>query len=160
MNVERPPVTVVPESIRRTRPPHFFALHSGARTKARQSAAPPDGTPFANQTDMARPPKEAEKEGGRCKPSLDCTRKDGPRQNGEIPSEKWKNPGESSRAGVLLALSRRCSVSITCFAENAGDEGCLLNPCNVVAQLVTSQPVTVTFFSHSDVLGPRRITRK
>ena len=42
--------------------------------------------------------------------------------------------------------------------------GCLLNPCNVVAQLVTSQPVTVdttaTFFSHSDVSGPSRITRK
>ena len=41
---------------------------------------------------------------------------------------------------------------------------CLLNLCNVVAQLVTSQPVTVdttvTFFSHSDVLGPSRITRK
>ena len=37
------------------------------------------------------------------------------------------------------------------------EEACLLNPCNVVAQLVTSQPVTVdatvTFFSHSDVLG-------
>ena len=44
------------------------------------------------------------------------------------------------------------------------EEACLLNPCNVVAQLVTSQPVTVvttvTFFSHSDVLGPSRITRK
>ena len=41
---------------------------------------------------------------------------------------------------------------------------CLLNPCNVVAQLVSSQPVTVdttvTFFSHSDVLGSSRITRK
>ena len=34
---------------------------------------------------------------------------------------------------------------------------CLLNPCNVVAQLVTSQPVTVhltlTCFSYTDVLG-------
>ena len=41
---------------------------------------------------------------------------------------------------------------------------CFLNPCNVVAQLVTSQPVTVdatvTFFLNSDVLGPSRITRK
>ena len=41
---------------------------------------------------------------------------------------------------------------------------CLLNPCNVVAQLVTSRPVavdtTVTFFSHADVLDPSRITRK
>ena len=41
---------------------------------------------------------------------------------------------------------------------------CLLNPCNVVALLVTSQPVavdtTVTFFSHSHVLGPSRIVRK
>ena len=51
---------------------------------------------------------------------------------------------------------------------------CLI-PCNVVAQLVTSQQdvvaqlvtsqliaeeTTVTFFSHSDVLGPSRITRK
>ena len=38
----------------------------------------------------------------------------------------------------------------------------LLNPRNVVAQLVTSQPVAVdtTFFSHSGVLGPSRITRK
>ena len=45
-----------------------------------------------------------------------------------------------------------------------GDEACLLSPCNVVAQLVTSQLVaedtTATFFSHSDVLGPSRITRK
>ena len=44
------------------------------------------------------------------------------------------------------------------------EEVCLLNPCNVVAQLVTSQPVavdtTMTVFSHSDVLGPSRITRK
>ena len=44
------------------------------------------------------------------------------------------------------------------------EEACLLNLCNVVAQLVTSQPVTVdttvTFFPHSDVLGPSRITRK
>ena len=35
----------------------------------------------------------------------------------------------------------------------------LVKPCNVVAQLVTSQPetedTTVTFFSHSDVLGSR-----
>ena len=41
---------------------------------------------------------------------------------------------------------------------------CLLNPCNVVAQFVTSQLVTedttVTLFSHSDVLDPGRITRK
>ena len=41
---------------------------------------------------------------------------------------------------------------------------CLLNPCNVFAQLVTSQSVavdtTMTFFSRSDVLGPSRITRK
>ena len=44
------------------------------------------------------------------------------------------------------------------------EEACLFKPCNVVALLVTSQPVTVdttvTFFSHSDVLGPSRITRK
>ena len=44
------------------------------------------------------------------------------------------------------------------------EEACLLNPCDVVAQLATSQPATadttVTFFSHSDVLGPSRITRK
>ena len=43
-------------------------------------------------------------------------------------------------------------------------EKCLLNPCNVVAQLVTSQPVTVDttlpFISHTDVLGPSRISRK
>ena len=41
---------------------------------------------------------------------------------------------------------------------------CFLNPCNVVAQLVTSQPfavdTTMTFFSYTDVLGPSRITRK
>ena len=41
---------------------------------------------------------------------------------------------------------------------------CLLNPCNVVAQLVTSQPdavdLTLTCFSHTDVLGPSRIARK
>ena len=40
----------------------------------------------------------------------------------------------------------------------------MLNPCNVVAQLVRSQPITVdttvTFFSHSGVLGPSRFTRK
>ena len=44
------------------------------------------------------------------------------------------------------------------------EEACLLNPCNVVAQWVTSQPVTVdltlTCFSHSDVLGPSRTSRK
>ena len=44
------------------------------------------------------------------------------------------------------------------------EEACLLNPCSVVAQLVTSQPVTVdltlTCFSHTDVLGPSRIARK
>ena len=38
------------------------------------------------------------------------------------------------------------------------EEACLLNPCNVVAQLVTSEFVTVDttviFFSHSDVLDP------
>ena len=43
-------------------------------------------------------------------------------------------------------------------------EECLLNPCNVVAQLVSSQPVTVdltlTCFSYTDVLGPSRISRK
>ena len=48
--------------------------------------------------------------------------------------------------------------------QPTNQQTCLLNPCNVVAQLVTSQPVTVdttvTFFSHSDVLGPSRITRK
>ena len=42
------------------------------------------------------------------------------------------------------------------------EEACLLNPCNVVAQLVTSQPVAVdltqTCFSCTDVLGPSRIT--
>ena len=40
-------------------------------------------------------------------------------------------------------------------------EICLLNPCNVVAQLVTSQPVTVdttlTYFSFTDVLSSSRI---
>ena len=39
-----------------------------------------------------------------------------------------------------------------------------MNPCDVVAQLVTSQPVTVdltlTCFSCTDVFGPSRITRK
>ena len=39
-----------------------------------------------------------------------------------------------------------------------------MNPCNVVAQLVTSQPVaedlTLTCFSCTDLLGPSRITRK
>ena len=39
-----------------------------------------------------------------------------------------------------------------------------LNPYNVVAQLLTSQPatvdLTVTFISHSDVMGPSRITRE
>ena len=39
-----------------------------------------------------------------------------------------------------------------------------LNPCSVVAQLVTSQLVTVdltlTCFSHTDVLGPSRTVRK
>ena len=44
------------------------------------------------------------------------------------------------------------------------EEACLLNPCYGVAQLVTLQLVTVdtavTFFSHSDVLGPSRIMRK
>ena len=38
------------------------------------------------------------------------------------------------------------------------EEACLVNPCNVVAQLVTSRPVTC--FSCTDVLGPSRITRK
>ena len=37
------------------------------------------------------------------------------------------------------------------------EEACLLNPCNVAAQLITSQPVTVdltmTFISQSDVLA-------
>ena len=41
---------------------------------------------------------------------------------------------------------------------------CITCPCNDVAQLDTSQLATVdmtmTFFSHSDVLGPSRITRK
>ena len=41
---------------------------------------------------------------------------------------------------------------------------CWLNPCNVFAQLVTSQPIAVdttpTCFSYTDVLGPSRITRK
>ena len=40
----------------------------------------------------------------------------------------------------------------------------LVEPVYLVAQLVTSQPVTVdttvTFFSHSDVLGPSRNTRE
>ena len=40
----------------------------------------------------------------------------------------------------------------------------MLNPCDVVAQLVTSQPVTVhlamTCFSYTEVLGPSRISRK
>ena len=44
------------------------------------------------------------------------------------------------------------------------EEACLLNPCNVVAQLVTSQSATVDFtltcFSYTDVLGPSRIVRK
>ena len=44
------------------------------------------------------------------------------------------------------------------------EEACLLNKCNVVAQLVTSQPdavdLTLTCFSHTDVLGPSRIVRK
>ena len=44
------------------------------------------------------------------------------------------------------------------------EKACLLNPCNVVAQLVTSQPATVdltlTCFSYTDVLGPSRIVRK
>ena len=44
------------------------------------------------------------------------------------------------------------------------EQACLLNPCNVVAQLVTSQPATVdltlTCFSHTDVLGPSQIVRK
>ena len=43
-------------------------------------------------------------------------------------------------------------------------QNCLLNPCNVVAQLVTSQLVTVdttmTFMSFTDVLSSSRITRK
>ena len=54
------------------------------------------------------------------------------------------------------------------YAENTQCQGILkirlLNPCNVVAQLVTSQPVTEdmtkTFFSHSDVSCASRITRK
>ena len=41
---------------------------------------------------------------------------------------------------------------------------CVLDPRNVVARLVTSQPVTiyttVTFFSHSDALAPSRIKKK
>ena len=44
------------------------------------------------------------------------------------------------------------------------EEARLLNPCNVVALLVTSQLVTVdltrTCFSYTDVLGPSRISRK
>ena len=42
-------------------------------------------------------------------------------------------------------------------AASRREEACLLNPCNVVAQLVTSQPVTVdltlTRFSDVAVLG-------
>ena len=44
------------------------------------------------------------------------------------------------------------------------EEACLLKPCDDVAQLDTSQPVTVDmtikFFSYSDGLGPSRFTRK
>ena len=39
------------------------------------------------------------------------------------------------------------------------EEACLLNPCNVVVQLVTSQPITVdttmTFFLTLRRLGPK-----
>ena len=44
------------------------------------------------------------------------------------------------------------------------EKNCLLNPFNVVAQWVTPQPdaedVTLTFFSHSDVLGQSRMVEK
>ena len=42
------------------------------------------------------------------------------------------------------------------------NKNCLLNPCNVVAQLVTSQPdavdTTMTFMWYTDVMGPSRIS--
>ena len=44
------------------------------------------------------------------------------------------------------------------------EEACFLNPCIVVAQLVTSQPaivdLTLTCFSYTDVMGPSRISVK
>ena len=68
----------------------------------------------------------------------------------------------SKRRFVEFSVKRRAPRETDTASRR--EEACLLNPCNVVAQLVTSQPVTVdttvTFFSHSDVLGPSRITRK
>ena len=68
-------------------------------------------------------------------------------------------PPSSSRESALEPRRREVSDKhIICIQFQ------LVEPCNVVAQLVTSQPVaahtTVTFFSHSDVLGPSRNTRK
>ena len=59
-------------------------------------------------------------------------------------------------AGKHVTVSRYCR-----FCAGLGD--CLLNPCNFVAQLVTSQPDavdTTMTFSCTDVLGPSQITRK
>ena len=70
----------------------------------------------------------------------------------------------SHRVDCFFAIVLKVRLIVLAFLRNNRRIFCLLKPCNVVAQLVTSQPVivdtTVTFFSHSDVLGPSRITRK
>ena len=69
-----------------------------------------------------------------------------------------------SKGRFLEILSVQRGTSRESDTATRREEACLLNPCNVVAQLVTSQPVTVdltlTCFSCTDVLGPSRITRK
>ena len=69
-----------------------------------------------------------------------------------------------SKRGIVKKISVQRGTPRESDTASRREEACLLIPCNVVPQLVTSQPVTadltLTCFSHTDVLGPSRKSRK
>ena len=66
--------------------------------------------------------------------------------------------------GMVKWTSRTVDTTEQPDTASRREEVCLLNSCDVAAQLLTSQPIkedlTMTFISHSDVLGPSQIRKK